>query len=149
MNYEELIRCLRDCWDESTGPICDCDNCLFRDKIVDDVGYTDYTKCETAMVLAAAAAIEELTAELEYTRRQYDLAVEDLEKIGWGEWIPVTERLPEKTGEYLVCGQWRGKPAETWVCELISFGKIKGWANEARNPAVTHWMPLPEPPKEG
>lgn len=65
------------------------------------------------------------------------------------EWIPVTERLPEKAGKYIVCGQWRGKPAETWVCELIAIGEFKGWANEARNPAVTHWMPLPEPPKGG
>ena len=63
-------------------------------------------------------------------------------------WIPVTEQLPEKTGKYLVCGQWRGKPVETWICELITFGNIKGWTNEARNPAVTYWMPLPEPPKE-
>lgn len=79
-------------------------------------------------------------------------AIEQLSNAGREEskprWIPVTERLPEKTGKYLVCGQWRGKPAETWVCELIAFGKIKGWANEARNPAVTNWMPLPEPPKE-
>lgn len=65
------------------------------------------------------------------------------------KWIPVTEGLPEKTGKYLVCGQWRGEPAETWVCELIAFDKIKGWANEARNPAVTHWMPLPKPPQKG
>lgn len=36
-------------------------------------------------VQQAADAIEELTAELEYTKRQYDLAVEDLEKIGWGD----------------------------------------------------------------
>ena len=73
-------------------------------------------------------------------------AVDQMTEWRKNRWIPVTERLPEKTGKYLVCGQWRGKPAETWVCELISLGKIKGWANEARNPVVTHWMPLPEPP---
>lgn len=148
MNYAELIRCLRDCWDASTGPTCDCDHCLFRDKIVDDVGYTDYTKCETAMVLTAADAIEKLLAERDEVNADSWKTAFEVERDEH-RWIPVTERLPEKTGEYLVCGQWRGKPAETWVCELIAFGKIKGWANEARNPAVTHWMPLPEPPKEG
>ena len=84
---------------------------------------------------------------LVYAHSPYD-AIEKVRIMGEPRWIPVTERLPEKTGKYLVCGQWRGEPAETWVCELMSFGKIKGWANEARNPAVTHWMPLPEPPKE-
>ena len=84
---------------------------------------------------------------LVYARSPYD-AIEKVRAMEEPRWIPVTERLPEKTGKYLVCCQWRGEPAETWVCELIAFGKIKGWANEARNPAVTHWMPLPEPPKE-
>ena len=84
---------------------------------------------------------------LVYARSPYD-AIEKVRIMEEPQWIPVTERLPEKTGKYLVCCQWRGEPAETWVCELIAFGKIKGWANEARNPAVTHWMPLPEPPKE-
>lgn len=75
MNYDELIRCLRDCWDDSTGPTCDCGHCLFRDKIVDDVDYTDYTKCETAMVLAAADAIEELS--------KYVNAIIRLKSEGW------------------------------------------------------------------
>ena len=76
-------------------------------------------------------------------------AADAIEELSEPRWIPVTERLPEETGKYLVCGQWSGKPAETWVCELIAFGQIKGWANEARNPVVTYWMPLPEPPKDG
>ena len=65
------------------------------------------------------------------------------------EWIPVTERIPEKTGKYLVYGQWEGRAAEMWVCELMAIGMFTGWANGARNPTVTHWMPLPKPPEGG
>jgi len=76
-DYSELVRCIRDCWDESVGErvedatICDCDHCMFKDKIKvvrDEHGeeiYTDYTTCETAMVLAAADAIEALQTKLE------------------------------------------------------------------------------------
>ncbi len=73
-------------------------------------------------------------------------------------WIPVTERLPKENGRYLVRyvrdidgvhsdevrimwfadAQWRFP----FICnpnvrELVTMEK------------VTHWMPLPEPPKEG
>lgn len=71
-DYSDLVRCLRDCFGKETDEdyICDCDHCLFKDKIEvvrDDGGeeiYTDYTTCETAMVLAAADAIEELMRKL-------------------------------------------------------------------------------------
>ena len=101
------------------------------------------SRTDIQLMKQAADAIEELIAKLNHADDQIERLVEAAEER---RWIPATERLPEKTGEYLVCGQWRGKPAETWVCELISIGKIKGWANEARNPVVTHWMPLPGPP---
>lgn len=64
------------------------------------------------------------------------------------DWIPVTERLPKKSGEYLVAGAWRGESAKTWICEFLDLGFGCGWANNARNPVVAHWMPLPEPPNE-
>lgn len=58
------------------------------------------------------------------------------------EWIPVTERLPEKSGEYLTyCGDYNG------VCVLYyEVLKTKGkWRTRWKE--VTHWMPLPAPPK--
>lgn len=65
-----------------------------------------------------------------------------------GKWIPVTERLPEKTGKYLVYGRGNCyQESKIWICECIGIGKVVGWCNDAHNPIATHWMPLPEPPE--
>ena len=147
MNYDELIRCLRDCWDESTGPTCDCDHCLFRGHIVEDVCYTDYTKCETAMVLAAADAIDELEFACNRYEKDYKALCDYLPK-----WIPVTERLPV----YILGGE---PLANMYLCyhvsEPMSWYQIDWWdgkkfvfKRQGRNDRVTHWMKPPAPPKE-
>lgn len=71
-DYTDLIRCLRDCFGfpTETDYTCDCDNCVMRDKIEEhsyedgEPFYTDYTKCESALALAAADAIEDLARKL-------------------------------------------------------------------------------------
>lgn len=60
------------------------------------------------------------------------------------KWIPVTERLPEEMktvlawtpmGEFSETAMWTGiRWEKTWDFDTIY--------------SVTHWMPLPEPPKE-
>ena len=62
------------------------------------------------------------------------------------EWISVTERLPEKGEEVLVFDtreNWTGfawlRPDETWTALGFDFPFDLG--------EVTHWMPLPHPPK--
>ena len=79
------------------------------------------------------------------------------------EWIPVTERLPEEDGDYLVFKRFAGN---AWS-DVVSFAKdgrqvsectfVGKWQNVwyyydsewgyIRTNAVTHWMPLPQPPK--
>lgn len=59
------------------------------------------------------------------------------------QWVSVFERLPEKTQtKYLVLNNGFISLAEYWEpnrwVELTSF-------NES---GITHWMPLPEPPKD-
>lgn len=63
------------------------------------------------------------------------------------KWIPVSERLPENRGDVLLCRKWWNEirnPQMGWYNEVS-----RGWFDlsnrEIRN--VTHWMPLPEPPK--
>ena len=60
------------------------------------------------------------------------------------KWIPVSKRLPEKSGNYLVCGK-----NVIWICEFLDLGMVKGWSNPAENPVVEAWMELPEPYQKG
>ena len=61
-------------------------------------------------------------------------------------WIPVSERLPENDGFVLVY------TINQIVGEAILIDRKEFyWAgsdDDAEPIAVTHWMPLPEPPKE-
>lgn len=69
----------------------------------------------------------------------------------WWRWIPVTERLPEE-GDYVLCVlkgfNYGGK---IQVCKFVPADKFKDkpYFEHFRNgfPSVTHWMPLPQPPK--
>ena len=63
------------------------------------------------------------------------------------EWVPVTERLPE-AGGYVVCIAKRN-PFSRFMPMVARIEK-NGWANpitEQYISEVTHWMPLPQPPK--
>jgi hypothetical protein len=80
-------------------------------------------------------------------------------EAGKPKWIPVTERLPEKRGRYLVVTQikyvWQSEYRYfTDIAEYDPYGDgyIDGcwdipddWDDDIH---VSHWMPLPEPPKE-
>ena len=58
------------------------------------------------------------------------------------EWIPVTERLPEENGIYLTLNKKR-----QYEFHMFQTGK-RMWQGIWEEDGVTHWMPLPQPPKE-
>ena len=80
--------------------------------------------CEFAICTEAADAIEELSKP---------------------RWIPVTERLPRDRQFVLVyCGDnKRIRPSDRFDVAILLGDSI------FTSLGVTHWMPLPEPPKEG
>ena len=65
-------------------------------------------------------------------------------------WIPVTERMPESEGTYLVYTN-RGSVYASHFYEKKVFRddyvREPQWSQRGKV-EVTHWMPLPEPPKE-
>ena len=80
-----------------------------------------------------------------------DIAIKALEKQ---RWIPVSERLPDKRGDYLVTLCGNGEP---WV-EIALWNETFGgrWQMVLYNDVdysdisnVIAWMPLPEPYQEG
>ena len=63
------------------------------------------------------------------------------------EWIPVRDRLPE-VGGYVVCVAKRN-PFSRFM-PIVARIEKNGWVNpitEQYISEVTHWMPLPKPPK--
>ena len=71
-------------------------------------------------------------------------------------WIPVTERLPEekinpntRDFEYVLCATVFGDVRPYKYGAPIGQGEAHFWNGAGYVDAyVTHWMPLPEPPKE-
>lgn len=64
------------------------------------------------------------------------------------EWIPVSERLPENFGEYIVTVQ--NETGELYSDYADYDPYHKKWRTGlflGVRDKVTHWMPLPEPPK--
>ena len=57
------------------------------------------------------------------------------------EWISVKDKLPPTAGHYLVIADWMG------VIEKGEFNGKDKWHIHNHLFDVTHWMPLPEPPK--
>ena len=84
------------------------------------------------------------------------------------EWISVKDRLPEYPGHYLVCtsiNYWHGGCMDinenhkyhpsgtpvgydgTTMSVLDCYYDVAGHWNRVCDSHVTHWMPIPEPPK--
>lgn len=63
------------------------------------------------------------------------------------EWIPVTERLPENFVSVL--GYMPASAPFPAVRECYTVGNAFFFPALNDVQMVTHWMPLPEPPKEG
>lgn len=93
------------------------------------------------VLMKAADAIEELQKQRDEWESHAALA----ESFAQG-WIPVTERLPENAGVYLCRiksfnGDFRYTDTMKYVDGLF-------YEQGVATDRVTHWMPLPQPPKE-
>lgn len=89
-------------------------------------------------------------------KRYYEFAAEYLLANGVTvrKWIPVTERLPEdekpvlayygynNDGDYGLAMMFIG------TLSYFCFEANPHWQHASTGLVVTHWMPLPEPPKE-
>lgn len=64
------------------------------------------------------------------------------------EWIPVTERLPSDEKEVLVYyGFGDLRFMHMGILTYYCFDPNPHWQHEGTGMKITHWMPLPQPPK--
>ena len=63
------------------------------------------------------------------------------------QWIPVTERLPEEWVTVLVNTKF-GFIATAYI-DITGKWRIAETREFMERRDITHWMPLPEPPKDG
>ena len=110
-------------------------------------------------LLGSCAIEESITIEPVAGSRLVDFLVNH--GVTVQEWIPVTERLPERDKEVLlIVHGWedrlyytgclhRQEAERSWLTGIES--KASDWEiwgfSYLREPIVTHWMPLPNPPK--
>lgn len=89
---------------------------------------------------------EELLRALQYDRDQYNKGYADGKADAMPKWIPVTERLPEEKVNCIV--HYKHAYCDNddyWAIGICFYDGKKfqmDWTYK-----VTHWMPLPEPPK--
>ena len=87
----------------------------------------------------------ELPRALQYDRGQYEKGYRDGKADATPKWIPVTERLPNICEPVLACFDFMGGKAVKASDRYGKNGLL--WAGIPVGGKVTHWMPLPEPPK--
>lgn len=116
----------------------------------DLVEAADRLENQSAHIAALQQEIEKLRGQNRQLREAAALVAKESAELLELRWTPVEERLPEDRSDVLVVAYWH----ERW-------GVYMGWCAPERaqwsvhigigdrnDVAVTHWMPLPEPPKE-
>lgn len=153
MTYDELVQALRCC---SFG--CDCEKCPARrdESCVDHVFVLaaeamDRLLLDNATLRADASIAKALQALLEQLRNQRDRMLYENASLRAQppRWRSVREELPPVGRRVLAtaCNRVyiaaRSKVEDSWVLH-----GLWGVTNASGN-GVTHWMPMPDLPKEG
>ncbi len=132
-DYDSVIKTLQLCTSED---VHSCDDCEYNER-----------DC-TEILSRAADAIEELLVKVGLWHRRYQLEHELVEKLrpAVPKWISVEERLPDYFDHVLCVNKF----GIQMVGHLTDY-KEGGFRCESGMDScdyITHWMPLPEAPKE-
>lgn len=110
---------------------------------------------DTAVVMEQAAdAIEELSKQVELEHQSGFADGQIAANRKKPRWIPVTERLPEEERQVLAYYGFNHGDGDLemmfmQVLDYYAHDPKPHFQHEGTNGmTVTHWMPLPEPPKE-
>ena len=146
--HDELVKRLREFASipEHCENVADCDKCT-KEEIC--LSFTNKRIIE--VTAQAADAIEELSVVVRAQKAVLDK---------FHSWIPVAERLPE-IGTYIIAGRMKYDYEKTYThfVDVAYFGPrwndvdyswqtFNDWFEGQQEFEITHWMPLPESPKE-
>ena len=163
MMYDELIEELRqhhcDAKEDDTQEVCE--ECAYDVIIADKSAPSGIASvCVCGLMNRAADAIEELQAVVDRLTAQTIMVFEKTEGrtvIKFEpKWISVTERLPE-AGKKVLVFAYGYDTIMARMCKKTEDGypvfECKGYDGIYREMArvgrISHWMPLPQPPKDG
>lgn len=129
----------------------DCKKCPFcktepvPENLAGKVNLTEWSSCDVdAVGLAAADRIANQSTHIAALQQK-------IEKLRgqMPHWIPVTERLPKDHGDVLVVAYWheRWGVYMGWCVPESAKWRVYVGIWDRNDVAVTHWMPLPEPPE--
>ena len=170
MRDQELVNALK-CVSTAGGPIGDCKKCPFYKtepvpkNLAETVSLTEWSSCDVDAVGLAAAdrianqsthiaalqqEIEKLRGQNEQLREAAALVTKESAELLERRWIPVAERLPEDRSDVLVVAYWheRWGVYMGWCAPERAAWSVHVGIGDRSDIAVTHWMPLPEPPEE-
>ncbi len=104
---------------------------------------------ESTLMHEAADAIEELQEDNAALNGTVSNLIGQIAELSKPRWIPVTERMPEEWTIVLTFQPTSDDKGIIQTCVYIGIpGKWRqAWNHEFLDLPVTHWMPLPEPPK--
>lgn len=107
---------------------------LERGTLASHTGFADFL----------VARVDKLETQLGDALEMYERESEQLAALAWARWIPVSERLPEENGSYII--HWEDR----YIGERATHGFFrKGeWFNSGINVTdkIISWMPLPPAP---
>lgn len=105
---------------------------------------------QSTNIAALQQEIEKLRGQNEQLREAAALVAKESAELLERRWIPVEERLPEDRSDVLVVAYWheRWGAYMGWCAPERAAWSVHVGIGDRSDIAVTHWMPLPEPPEE-
>ena len=148
----------------------DCKKCPFYktepvpEDLAGKVNLTEWSYCDVDAVGPAAAdrianqsthiaalqqEIEKLRGQNKQLREAAALVAKESAELLERWWIPVENRLPEDRSDVLVVAYWheRWGAYMGWCAPERAAWSVHVGIGDRSDIAVTHWMPLPEPPE--